>query len=90
MKVSGLPREKIALCASTNAKYHFKKALDAVGPSLENLPPFVHPVIPEPHDLFLIVEVSPHFWESGKFKYQKHLYSAEYLGMPILKIKKMA
>ncbi|MFP5492242.1 MAG: hypothetical protein ACLGG0_12130 [Bacteriovoracia bacterium] len=61
-KASNLSMHELGYCATPNAKYNLKRSLNEIGSFYGTLPEFIHPTVPEPHELVMIHQVSATFW----------------------------
>ena len=61
-KASHLEMHELGYCATPNAKYNLRRSLDEIGNYYGNLPEFIHPTVPEPHELIMIHQISASFW----------------------------
>lgn len=61
-KASHLKMHELGYCATPNAKYNLKRSLDEIGAYYGSLPEFIHPTVPEPHELVMIHQISASFW----------------------------
>lgn len=70
-RVSGMPRETVALTASLNNRYKQDPYLRNIGEWIPNLPDLKHPVIPDPHRIVLIPKVREGYWAEQDEKYMQ-------------------
>lgn len=70
-RVSGMPRESVALTASLNNRYKQDPYLRNIGEWIPNLPDLKHPVIPDPHRIVLIPKVREGYWAEQDEKYMQ-------------------
>lgn len=72
-KDSGSALNALGYCATPNCKYNLKSSLKDIGSFYGNLSSFIHPTVPEPHELIMINNISASFWYNCELKYG-HLY----------------
>lgn len=69
-RCSGYPLDQVALSATVNAKYNFIPWLQDVGPKIEGLSDFAHPVIPESHQILMVPRVFEDYWSQKNAKFE--------------------
>ena len=69
-KDSGVPLNELGYCATPNCKYNLKASLKDIGSFYANLRHFIHPTIPETHELIMINNISLEFWQKCELKYR--------------------
>jgi hypothetical protein len=80
LRIYGCSHRSLAYCATPNAKYNLSPWIEQMGKRDFELPSFIHPVIPEHHDLMLIQNVSEWYWHQKQKLYHDFWDQAEWLG----------
>jgi hypothetical protein len=68
-KASNLSMDELGYCATPNSKYNLKRSLEDIGHFYGTLPEFIHPTVPEPHELVMINQVTASFWFEMELQY---------------------
>lgn len=73
LRVFVSPGDKAGYCGTPNSLYRFMPALSGLGDLLCQLPPLMHPVIPSPHDLVLVPQISDKYWSERSTMFAQDL-----------------
>lgn len=79
LRASGHPFDSLAYCATPNMKYKLREWLEKLGTSISRGDSFVHPVVPEPHELVLIPEIRAEYWREKAESYAEFWDNAEWI-----------
>lgn len=70
-KSSSFKMQELGYCATPNSKYNLRRSLDEIGSYYGSLPEFIHPTVPEPHELVMIHHISATFWFEMELQFGK-------------------